>query len=951
MGISDKSSFPSFKANLEVDVRALFGLPPEKVAPKPQASVAEFAQQKVQAEFAKVATLHGPAQNQARRNFIDSLQVYNAAVGAHQESMIAGLESPFVSTPELIRQSSVIQTSMQRDIILNARDQMRKLANDAQDLWGTSRQNDRELHSHFEEVAQQLTGALTQFDAGNADAAFATYRRILSENEAHMGWMARDLHHSEQLKHGAEVGLTSAAIFIATLATDGVAAVALGPEGVAALSGGARLGLFVGNTVVFSASHRALEQKILHIPFWRKDGVAANAIDFGIDVVRTTALMGALKLVGEGAALGLPIAKTEPALIAMRNFGAELSGFNAFDVAAGGDPHEIFTLHHQLDQLSFLLGLRAANGVIAGIPSMMKGAAKVYRGIVEASPFRMDILNRGIGGRQTTAAYGFGFFDLAVSNVTKNVLDGLLILMGVVAVDWIADRISNARRNTRSAESKDVTAVKTACGTDPAAIEARKAIVDQYFNSDPTAGAIVDQLFAHLNSMHPQNAEILLLYLPQALVEAAAIPLAPEAKARFLLTIYSNVVPLPEGGTFRPPSVGSYNAYKMVETIKTLLQGDGVDRAKRAVLIDWALHFKCPSSWGYESFVIHDLPMILKAIESIPSDAHEVIDLLTVVSEQPSLLESSDSIASIVRWSAEGISVPEQTRRLVRDHAAGKSARQYQRGPTIVGSDEELREVLRASVPEPEYQPGDLEMIRDGAKLQISKLKKDVQGVVEIARKGNVGAIAALVDMAQGNQKTSAEAQRAIAKLYFDGGPAAITPLSELFASLDAMPGQNRKVLLSVMPKALMEARRIPVSPAEKMGFMRAVFNKVELERVWRATKMLGVIGEVLGGGGMDRSKKTAILDAVLAMDVAPEHAVDYENFIIHGSLSKVLQAVQYLKPSAEQVIALIRMAYGNTFVDTDPKMIRLISGWSSEGRSLDDQIQLVGRVRAFLGR
>lgn len=386
MGISDKSSFPSFKANLTVDVPALFGLPPEKVVaqPKPQVSVAELAQQKVQAEFAKVATLHGPAQDQARRNFIDSLQVYNAAVGAHQESMIAGLESPFVSTPELIRQSSVIQTSMQRDIILNARDQMHKLAGDAQDLWGTSRQNDRELHSHFEEVTQHLTSALAQFDTGDVDGAFATYRRILSENEAHMGWMARDMLRSEHLKKGAVIGITAIAGAVAMIVTDGIAVAALGPDGVAALSAGARLGLLVGNGAGFTVTQRALEQQILHIPFWRKEGAAANALDLVIDMGRTAALMGTLKVVGEGAAAALPIAKTEPALIGLRNFGAELSGFNGFDIVTGSNPREIFTLHHQLDQLSFLLGLRAANGVITGIPAMMKGAAKVYNRITES---------------------------------------------------------------------------------------------------------------------------------------------------------------------------------------------------------------------------------------------------------------------------------------------------------------------------------------------------------------------------------------------------------------------------------------------------------------------------------------------------------------------------------------------------------------------------------------
>ncbi len=386
MGISDKSKFPSFKANLEVDVRALFGLLPEKVVPqpKPQVSVAELAQQKVQAEFAKVATLHGPAQEQARRNFIDSLQVYNAATGAHQESQIAALESPFISTPELIRQSPFIQTAMQRDVILNARDQAHKLTSDTEDLWGTSKQNDRELHIQFEEVVQQLSGALAQFDAGDADAAFASYRRVLSENEAHMDWMARDMRHSEQLKKGAVVGITAVAGAAAVIATDGVALAALGPDGVAALSGGARLGLLLGNGAAFISAQRTLEQKILHIPFWRKSNVAANAMDFGIDVARTSALMGTLKVVGEGAALAMPIAKAEPALIAMRNFGAELSGFNGFDIATGSNPREIFTLHHQLDQFAFLLGLRAANGVIGGIPSMMKGAAAIYDRITES---------------------------------------------------------------------------------------------------------------------------------------------------------------------------------------------------------------------------------------------------------------------------------------------------------------------------------------------------------------------------------------------------------------------------------------------------------------------------------------------------------------------------------------------------------------------------------------
>lgn len=376
MVILDKSKFPSFKANLEVDVSTLFG--PKTGTPKIEApTVAELAKERVQYDFAQLTTLHGPAQDKARRNFIDALQVYNSAVYAHQSDAIAKLDSPFISTPEMLRQSTMIQTAMQRDVIANVRDQALKLAADAQDLWGSTQQSKQELRTHFKEVAQQYSGALSQLDEGHAAAAFTTYRRVASANDDHLAWMSRSLRHSEDLKKAAGIGITAVAATVAVVLTDGVALAALGPNGMAALSGGSRLGLIIGNGAAFTLAHRTLEQKIIHIPFLRKEGVVANALDLGVDMGRTAVLMGFLKMVGEVAPIALPIAKTEPALAALRNFSAEFAGFNVFDVAMGSNPSEIFSKHHQLDLVAFLLGLRTANGVIAGVRAAAKALPKL----------------------------------------------------------------------------------------------------------------------------------------------------------------------------------------------------------------------------------------------------------------------------------------------------------------------------------------------------------------------------------------------------------------------------------------------------------------------------------------------------------------------------------------------------------------------------------------------
>lgn len=390
MAITAPPKLPALSVTLDVDVRSLFQLKPE-FAPKPHApSVAELAQEVVQCELKKLGTLHGPAQEIARRHFIDALQVYNTSVDTHQSSQIAALDNPFISTPELIQQSLVIQTAMQRDIIVNARDQARKLVAEAESLWGTSQENKAELWNQFSGMASDLSEALVLFDAHLPNYALTAYRQIVSQNEDYVDWIARDLHRSEQLKHGTVKSLIAAATVVATIATEGGAMLALGKEGVAALSAGARIGMFVGNGAILIPTQRALEEKILHIPFWRKEGAAANAIDISTDIFRVALFMGSAKAAGDIAAAALPIATTEPALISLRNLGAEISGFNTSDVALGRNPREIFTLNHQLDQFSLLLGIRAANGIVGSAPVIMRSAANMISRAVEAlAPARL----------------------------------------------------------------------------------------------------------------------------------------------------------------------------------------------------------------------------------------------------------------------------------------------------------------------------------------------------------------------------------------------------------------------------------------------------------------------------------------------------------------------------------------------------------------------------------
>lgn len=369
MVVSGKSLSLNLQINLDADVRKLFGLQPEPV-PKP--SSASLNQEKVQQQFAQLLILHGPSQDQVRQKFIESLQLYNVAIGAHQGSQISELDSPFISTPELMRRFLIIQTAMQRDMIVNARDQAFSQSAETKTLWGTSESDQIELRKHFEDVGHQLTAAILKFDDGNADGAFAIYRRVLGDSEPYMNWMMRNQRQSDEYKRAAEIGIIAAAATVAVIVTDGAALTYLGPIGIEGLSGGARLGLLIGNGVAFVPAHRLLEKQILHIPFLRKEGKMANAIDLATDMGRTAVVMGTLKVAGEVARVAMPLAKTEPALAAIRNFSAEISGFNLFDVAIGTDPRQIFSVHHQLDQLSFLLGLRAANGVIGLIPTLMK---------------------------------------------------------------------------------------------------------------------------------------------------------------------------------------------------------------------------------------------------------------------------------------------------------------------------------------------------------------------------------------------------------------------------------------------------------------------------------------------------------------------------------------------------------------------------------------------------
>lgn len=143
---------------------------------------------------------HTEAQTEAHKKLLAALQTYNDVIGDNQKAAIATLDTPFMVPSEVVRQSSSILKTIERDEIELARNQAQLFVCDAPRLWGTSKKDDSELQAHFEQVASQLTKVLEQFDQGDCATAVANYHRIYKEYEGYNTWMMSSLRHSNDLK-------------------------------------------------------------------------------------------------------------------------------------------------------------------------------------------------------------------------------------------------------------------------------------------------------------------------------------------------------------------------------------------------------------------------------------------------------------------------------------------------------------------------------------------------------------------------------------------------------------------------------------------------------------------------------------------------------------------------------------------------------------------------------
>lgn len=188
--------------SLKIDVNALFSLKPLP------ASLAELAAEKVQQDFDLLTLFHKNAyrENVVREGFVESLQSYNRIVGAKQSDAIANLANPFVSAPEVISRFKVVLIDIQRDILVNAKNQAKVLAEKTASDFGGSYRDRYELQVHFIEVSEKMDIAIAQFDAGNEEAAFRIYSNALSGNAGYVAWLSRELCQSMMFKKHIKVG-------------------------------------------------------------------------------------------------------------------------------------------------------------------------------------------------------------------------------------------------------------------------------------------------------------------------------------------------------------------------------------------------------------------------------------------------------------------------------------------------------------------------------------------------------------------------------------------------------------------------------------------------------------------------------------------------------------------------------------------------------------------------
>lgn len=188
--------------SLTIDTNALFGLKPRP------ASLAELAAEKVRQDFDLLTLFNKNAyrENVVREGFVESLQSYNRIVGAKQSDAIANLANPFVSASEVISRFKVVLIDIQRDILVNAKNQAKVLAEKTYSDFGGSYKDRHELQIHFIEVANKMDIAITQFDAGNEEAAFHVYSNALRDNSGYVAWLSRELCQGVMFKGHVKIG-------------------------------------------------------------------------------------------------------------------------------------------------------------------------------------------------------------------------------------------------------------------------------------------------------------------------------------------------------------------------------------------------------------------------------------------------------------------------------------------------------------------------------------------------------------------------------------------------------------------------------------------------------------------------------------------------------------------------------------------------------------------------
>ncbi len=186
----------------KIDVNALFGLKPRSASP------AELAAEKLQQDYGLLTMVNKNAyrENIVREGLVESLQAYNRIVGAKQSVAIANLANPFVRAPDIASQLKVIMTDIQRDILVNAKNQAKALAEKSESAFGFSLKDRHELQVHFIEVFKKMDAALVEFDAGNADLAFRIYADALGDNIGYIAWLSRELCQNGMSKTQVKIG-------------------------------------------------------------------------------------------------------------------------------------------------------------------------------------------------------------------------------------------------------------------------------------------------------------------------------------------------------------------------------------------------------------------------------------------------------------------------------------------------------------------------------------------------------------------------------------------------------------------------------------------------------------------------------------------------------------------------------------------------------------------------